>query len=210
VFEPFEMLDPDNSVALLVDHQAGLMLFCGDIDPVHLRNNSIGLAKVLAANNIPTILTAADRGPDGPIGPILPEIRAQFPGVEPIYRTKTNSWHDPQIRAAIEATGRRQVVCAGITADFCIGLPAKSMAAEGYDVRLCMDASGNLSEIVMHATIANLIHHGVKPTNWLSVACELLADWAQPEKAKALLEIYAEHLPQWGMLDMIESGRAAR
>jgi nicotinamidase-related amidase len=209
-FVKFRMLDPADTVALLVDHQAGLMLFCGDIDPVHLRNNSIGLAKVLAANNIPTILTAADQGPNGPIGPILPEIRAQFPGVEPIYRTVTNSWFDPKIRSAIEATGRKQVVCAGITADFCIGMPAKSMAAEGYDVRLVMDASGNLSEMVMHATIANLVQHGVKPTNWLSVACELLADWAQPKKAQALLEIYAEHLPQWGMLDMIESGRKQR
>jgi nicotinamidase-related amidase len=210
MFEKFKMLDPENTVALLVDHQAGLMLFCGDIDPVHLRNNAIGLAKVLAANGIPTILTAADQGPKGPIGPILPEIRAQFPDVEPIYRTKTNSWHDPAIRAAIEATGRKQVVCAGITADFCIGLPAKSMAAEGYDVRLVMDASGNLSEMVLHATIANLVQHGVKPTNWLSVACELLADWANPDKATKLLAIYAEHLPQWGMLDMIESARAAR
>jgi nicotinamidase-related amidase len=206
-FEPFKMLDPAETVALLVDHQAGLMLFTGDIDPVHLRSNSIALAKVLKLHGIPVVMTAAAMGPLGPLGPILPEIAGLFPDQEPIYRTKINSWQDPRIRSAIEATGRKQVVCAGITADFCIGIPAKTMAAEGYDVRLVMDASGNDSTMVMHAAIANLTRHGVKVTNWLSVACELLADWAQPELAAGLLDIYRDHLPQWAMLELIKAGR---
>lgn len=197
---PFEMVSSDNAVALLVDHQAGLMLFPGDIDPVHLRNNSIALAKVLKANNIPVVLTAAAMGPAGPLGPIIPEIQGLFPDIEPIYRTKINSWHDERIRGAIEATGRTKVICAGITADFCIGIPAKTMAGLGYDVRLVMDASGNYSNMVLYAAIANLTQHGVKVTNWLSVACELLQDWADAPKAQALLEIYQEHLPQWSML----------
>jgi nicotinamidase-related amidase len=199
---PFEMVDAENSVALLVDHQAGLMLFTGDIDPVHLRNNSIALAKVLALHNIPVVLTAAAMGPAGPLGPILPEITDLFPDVEPIYRTKINSWHDPRIRGAIEATGRKKVICAGITADFCIGIPAKTMAGEGYDVRLVMDASGNYSDMVMQGSIANLTQHGVKVSNWLSIACELLHDWADKPKADGLLEIYREHLPQWSMLSI--------
>lgn len=202
--ETFEMLSEENACALLVDHQAGLMLFPGDIDPVHLRNNSIALAKVLKMNNIPVVLTAAAQGPRGPIGPILPEILELFPDVEPIYRTKINSWHDDNIRKAIQATGRKKIICAGITADFCIGIPAKTMVGEGYDVRLVMDASGNASEMVLQGSIANLTQHGVKVTNWLSVACELLQDWANEEKAKQLQAIYAEHLPQWGMLGLTQ------
>jgi nicotinamidase-related amidase len=199
---PFEMVDAQNSVALLVDHQAGLMLFTGDIDPVHLRNNSIALAKVLALHKIPVVLTAAAMGPAGPLGPILPEITELFPDVEPIYRTKINSWHDDRIRGAIEASGRKKVICAGITADFCIGIPAKTMAGEGYDVRLVMDASGNYSDMVLQGSIANLTQHGVKVSNWLSIACELLQDWADKPMADGLLEIYREHLPQWSMLSI--------
>lgn len=197
---PFEMVDASNAVALLVDHQAGLMLFTGDVDPLHLRNNSIALAKVLKLHGIPVVMTAAAFGPAGPLGPIIPEIRDLWPDVEPIYRTKINSWHDERIRHAIEKTGRRKVICAGITADFCIGIPAKTMAGEGYDVRLVMDASGNYSDMVLHAAIANLTQHGVKVSNWLSIACELLQDWADAPKAEGLLKIYQEHLPQWGML----------
>lgn len=206
---PFEMVDAENSVALLVDHQAGLMLFTGDIDPVHLRNNSIALAKVLKLHNIPVVITAAAMGPGGPLGPVIPEIAELFPDVEPIYRTKINSWHDDRIRGAIEATGRKKVICAGITADFCIGIPAKTMAGLGYDVRLVMDASGNYSDMVLQGSIANLTQHGVKVSNWLSIACELLGDWADTPKAQGLLEIYREHLPQWSMLSIAHQSAQA-
>ena len=79
------------------------------------------------------------------------------------------------------------------------------MASEGYDVRLVMDASGNYSDIVLHSSIANLTQSGVKVTNWLSVACELQEDWAREREAKGLLEIYQQHLPQWGLLEITQS-----
>lgn len=209
-FQKFEMVDATNTVALLVDHQPGLILFPGDIGPIHLRSNAIALAKVLKMHNIPTVLTAAAQGPMGPLGPILPEITELFPDVEPIYRTKINSWHDDRIRNAIEATGRKKVICAGITADFCIGIPAKTMAALGYDVRLVMDASGNDTPMVLPGSVANLTQHGVKVTNWLSIACELLQDWADEDKAKQLQAIYADHLPQWGMLALTQEAWQAQ
>ncbi|MCC3415954.1 MULTISPECIES: isochorismatase family protein [unclassified Microcoleus] len=201
-YEKFEMLDDQNACALLIDHQAGLMLFCGDIDPIHLRNNCIALAKVLKLHNIPVVMSAAAFGPAGPLGPFLPEILELFPDVQPIYRTKINSMHDPRIREAIEVTGRKKVIAAGITADFCVGIPAKTLAAEGYDVRLVMDASGNYSNQVLAASTANLTQYGVKVTNWLSVACELQQDWAIEKTAQGLLEIYREHLPEWSMLQL--------
>ena len=207
----YQMLDPEDTVFLLIDHQAGLMLFPKDIDPLTLRSNSIALAKVAKLHDIPVVLTAADSGPDGPIGPIIPEIRDLFPDVDVIYRTKINSWEDDDIRGAIEATGRKQLVTAGITADFCSGLPAKSAAAAGYDSRNVLDCSGLVDEYVRDITISNLAQHGVAVTNWLAVACELMGDWAKSETAsQGLLDIYAEHLPEWGMLDVIEDARKAR
>lgn len=207
----YRMLDPEDTVFLLIDHQAGLMLFPTDIDPLTLKSNSIALAKVAKLHDIPVVLTAADQGPDGPIGPIIPEITELFPDVEPVYRTKINSWEDDDIRGAIEATGRKQLVTAGITADFCSGLPAKSAAAAGYDSRNVLDCSGLVDHYVRDITIANLVQHGVAVTNWLAVACELMGDWAKDEAvSRGLLDIYADHLPNWGMLDVIENGRKNR
>lgn len=202
------MLDPQDTVFLLIDHQAGLMLFPTDIDPAKLRSNSIALAKTAKLHNLPVVLTAADQGPRGPIGPIIPEIKELFPDVEVVYRTKINSWKDEKIRRAIEATGRKQLVVAGITADFCSGLPAKSAVAAGYDSRLVMDCSGLVDEYVRQITIAHLTQAGVHVTNWLTVACELMGDWArEPKIAQGLLDIYAEHLPNWSMLNIIENAK---
>lgn len=205
----YEMITPDNACALLIDHQPGLYFNAGDIGVHALRNNSIALAKVLALHKIPTVISCAAQGPKGPMGPLLPEIAACFPGVEPVYRTKINSWQDERIRAQVEATGRRKVICAGITADFCIGLPAMSMAAEGYDVRLVMDASGTDSPMVLQATIANLTARGVHTQGWIHTACELQGDWAIEEAAKGTLEIYEAHNPPWAFLSMIQKSYAA-
>lgn len=205
-----EMLTADNAALVMIDHQAGLILFPHDIDPRLLRSNAIALAKVAHMHNLPIVLSAADQGPNGPIGPILPEITDLFPGVEPIYRTEINSWHEAAIKQAIEATGRKKIIIAGITADFCAGLPAKSMVADGYDVRMVIDASGNPDQMTLHTTIASLTQAGVVCTNWLSVAAELLGHWRDEIKSKALLKIYREHLPNWSMLDIIEESRAAR
>ncbi len=201
----YEMIDANNTVALLVDHQAGLMLFSGDIDPIHLRNNSVALAKVLALHNIPTVLTAAAFGPQGPLGPIIPEILEQFPVLNRSIALRSIQCTIREFAKRSRKTGRKKVIAAGITADFCIGIPAKTLASEGYDVRLVIDACGNYSNMVLHASIANLTQAGVKVTNWLSVACELQQDWAREREAKGLLEIYQQHLPQWGMLELTQN-----
>ena len=113
------------------------------------------------------------------------------------------------VAGCASATGRKKLIFAGITADFCAGLPAKSAAAAGYDVRLVMDASGNLNPMVLQTTIASLTQAGVVCTNWLSVIAELLADWTNPQ-AQGVLDIYKDHLPNWSMLDIIEETRQKR
>lgn len=203
-----DMLTSDNAVLVMIDHQAGLMLFPGDIEPVDIRNNSIALAKVAHMHNLPVVFSAADQGPKGPIGPIIPEIKELFPDAPTIYRSKINSWFDPNFRSAIEDTGRKQIIIAGIDASFCQGLPAKSMVADGYDVWSCIDCSGNVSEITRATAIANLTQAGVRCSNWVDVACQLLEDWSADEKkSKQLLDIYDQHLPQWGMLGTIDEVR---
>jgi nicotinamidase-related amidase len=201
------MLDPKDTVFLLIDHQAGLMGYCGDIDVVHLRNNAIALAKTAKAFDCPVVLTAAAGGANGPIGPIIPEITSLFPDTPIVLRTTTNSWLDKDIRGAIAQTGRKQLVTAGITSDFCMGLPAIWAAAEGYDVRAVIDASGNPNQIATMTSIARLAQAGVTPCNWVAVCGELLGDWTHHVHAERVAAIYREHLPQWSMWDLAFASR---
>ncbi len=83
----------------------------------HGRGLRRGAANNARLHQIPTVITCAAGGPGGPTGPLLPEITEVFPDVEPIYRTKINSWQDDQVRSAIQATGRRKVIYAGIADD---------------------------------------------------------------------------------------------
>jgi len=42
------------------------------------------------------------------------ELREALPGVPEIDRTTMNSWEDPEFRAAVERTGRKKLVAAGL------------------------------------------------------------------------------------------------
>ena len=60
------MIDPDDAVMLLIDHQSGLFQLVADMDMLTLRNNVSALAKVAHLAKIPTFTTASV--PDGPNG----------------------------------------------------------------------------------------------------------------------------------------------
>ena len=64
------MIDPDDAVMLLIDHQSGLFQLVRDIDLPVLRSNVTALAKVARLAKIPTFTTASV--PDGPNGPLIP------------------------------------------------------------------------------------------------------------------------------------------
>ena len=54
----------------------------------------------------------------GPNGPLLAEIIAMHPTASLIKRNgEVNAWDNADFRAAVEATGKKQVILAGITTD---------------------------------------------------------------------------------------------
>src|SRR5439155_26885860 len=79
------MIDPDDAVLLLIDHQSGLFQLVADMDMLTLRNNVSALAKVAHLGKIPTFTTASV--PDGPNGPLIPEIHRYNPDAVYIPRT---------------------------------------------------------------------------------------------------------------------------
>ena len=179
---PVATLTPENSVVLLVDHQLGLANWVRDQSPVEFKNAVLGLAETAKALGIPTILTTSrDFGPNGRI---LPELAALFPDVPIIRRTGTiNAYRWPEFREALEATGRKKVIIAGVSTTTCLQFPALDMVADGYEVYGVIDASGSESLIAREAAIATLSTRGVQIRTWFSVAAELVADWRRDEAA---------------------------
>jgi nicotinamidase-related amidase len=171
-----------------------------DMSPEEFKNNILGLAKTAKTLGLPVILTTSrDYGPNAPI---LPELKQLFPQVPVIRRTGViNAWRWPAFRAAVEATGRKKLIIAGISDATCLQLPALNAVKEGFEVHGVIDASGAVSTHEREATIATLSQAGVRIRNWWSVGAELQADWRRDEaNGWPYAMVFREHLPSWGHL----------
>lgn len=172
-------LSRDNTVLLLVDHQIGLMTGVRDIPVAELKHNVVALAKAARAMGIPVVVTATM--PDGLWGPTIPELSEALPGVPVISRTAINAWDEPKVVAAIQKTGRKQVLIAGVSLEVCATFPALSATAAGYDARVVLDASGTFNEAKRIAGLQRLATAGVPVTDYATAGVEMLRDNADPK-----------------------------
>ncbi len=184
------LLRPEDSVLVLIDHQPYQLANLNSHEPQMVVNNATGLAKAARAFGVPTILTSvvADRG-----GLIFPQITEVFPGQEVIDRSFINTWEDRRVVDAVTATGRRQLVIAGLWTEICVAMPAIQALGEGWDVTVVTDASGAVSAEAHQVAIQRMIAAGANMMTWLAVAAEWQRDWARTEHAAALTEVIKQH-----------------
>lgn len=193
-----ETLSPENAALLIIDHQTGLAQCVRDMSPETYKNNAIAFAKLGKIFNLPTILTTSAE--DGANGPLLPEIKEMYPDAPYIARPgEINAWDNEDFKKAVEATGRKKLIIAGVSTDVCVLFPSLSAVAEGYDVYAVIDSAGTWSDIAQYTTVARLTQAGVKVASWMSVSAELQKDWRKPT-GQQLGALYATHLPAYGHL----------
>ena len=184
------LLRPEDSVLVLIDHQPYQLSNLNSHDPHMAVNNAAGLAKAARVFDIPTILTSVveDRG-----GKIFPQITDVFPGQEVIDRTFINTWEDRKVVDIVKATGRKQLIIAGLWTEICVAMPAIQAAGEGWDVTVITDASGATSVEAHEVAIQRMAAAGVNLMTWLALASEWQRDWARSETAIALYDVVLEH-----------------
>jgi len=172
----YNRLDKANAAVLLVDHQSGLISLVQDFTPNEFKNNVLALADVAKFFELPTILTTSFE--NGPNGPLVPELKAMFPDAPYIARPgNINAWDNEDFVKAVKATGKNQLLIAGVVTDVCVAFPTLSALEEGYEVFVVTDASGTFNQTVQQAAWARMSAAGAQLMNWFSVACELHRDW---------------------------------
>jgi nicotinamidase-related amidase len=189
----------NDAALVLIDHQSGVMQLVHDYSPAEFRNNVIALAKVGKVFKLPTVLTTSyDQGPNGPI---IPELLSMFPGAPLIRRTTgtISAWDYPEFVTAIEKTGRKNLIMAGVTIDVCLAFAAMLAADAGYNVYGVVDASGGLDATARELAIARMKDHGITPINWTTVAAELQRDWSLPT-GQDLGRVFHDHYHSYGLL----------
>lgn len=184
------LLRPEDSVLLLIDHQPFQLTNLHSHDPQMVVNNTAALAKSAKAFGVPTILTTviAERG-----GLLFPQITEVFPGQEVIDRTFINTWEDPKVVDAVKATGRKQLIIAGLWTEVCVAMPAIQALGEGWDVTVVTDASGGTTVEAHEVAIQRMIQAGANMMTWLAVAAEWQRDWARLETAAGLTNVLIQH-----------------
>ncbi|WP_338665770.1 hydrolase [Pararoseomonas sp. SCSIO 73927] len=184
------LLRPEDSVLVMIDHQPFQMTNLNSHDPQTVLNNSVGLAKAAKAFDVPTILTSviARQG-----GRIFPQITEVFPGQEVIDRTFVNTWQDKPTVDAVKATGRKQLIIAGLWTEVCVAMPAIQAAGEGWDVTVVTDASGGMSVESHEVAIQRMIAAGVNMMTWFAVLAEWQRDWARTDHVAGVIEVMKQH-----------------
>lgn len=192
--KPYKRLDKSQAAVLMVDHQAGLLSLVRDIEPDKFKNNMLALADLAKYFKLPTILTTSFE--DGPNGPLVPELKATFPDAPFIPRPgQINAWDNEDFVSAVRATGKKQLLIAGVVTEVCVAFPALSAIEEGFEVFVVTDASGTFNEVTRQSAWQRMSDAGAQLMTWFGVACELHRDWRND--IEGLGTLFSNHIPDY-------------
>jgi nicotinamidase-related amidase len=85
------------------------------------------------------------------------------------------------VARAIEATGRKKLIFAGISLEVCAALPAITAVGKGLDAYVAVDASGTFSETKRQVGLLRILQAGVIVSDYATLMVEILKDNARPE-----------------------------
>lgn len=129
------MLEPDNTVVLLIDMQD--RLFRAMHEKEDLLQNVCNLIRGARTLNIPIVMS--EQYPEG-IGKTVPEVASLLPDVAGIRKMEFSCCANARCSSALEATGRRQVLVAGIEAHICVYQTSMALREKGWQVQVVADA----------------------------------------------------------------------
>ena len=200
-----QVLHPENHALLLIDHE-GQMAFAVESQPIEeLRNNAGLIAGASKLFKVPTIITTVAEKQFS--GPVFPEIREHYPDESTyIDRTTMNSWEDKNFVKAVEATGKKKLVMAGLLTEVCINLAALSALEDGYEVYVISDASGAVSQEAHDMAMTRMIQAGVIPMTSMQYMLEVYRDWARSDQYIEVNDIAKRYGGAYGLgIDYIKT-----
>ena len=188
------LITPENCVLVLIDYQPEQYRTVTSASVEEINLNVVALCKLATAYEIPVIVSTVgvDMGVNTGTDAI---IMAELPGVGEIDRTGVNAWEDPEFRAAVEATGRRKVIIAGLWTEVCLTFPTLDMLAEGYEVYPVADAVGGISPVAHDRAFERMIQAGAHPVTAISFGSELMRNWAR-ESSQRFRQVLQWYFPE--------------
>ena len=194
----YQRLTAENAAVLFIDHQTGLANGVMDQSQLEFTTSVTALAKLAKLFELPAVITTS--AADGPNGPVMPQITQILPKAPVVHRPgEINAWDNADFVKAVERTGRKKLIIAGISTEVCVAFVTLSAVQAGYDAYAVIDASGTWNKLVQEVAIARMVQAGVKPITWVAVGAELQGDWRK-NTGQGLGQIMGEHLNFYGNL----------
>lgn len=185
-----------DSALVFIDHQPQMTFGVANIDRASLMNNVTLLAKVAKEFGVPTILTAVET--ESFSGYLWPQLLDVFPGRKIVERSSMNAWDDAGFRAAIEATGKKNIILTGLWTEVCVTWPALDMLAAGYNIYVVEDCCGATSVMAQDAGLSRMVQAGVVRLTTIAALLEWQRDWARREHYDALMGLLKQHAGAYG------------
>lgn len=193
-----EVLTPQNSQLIFIDHQPQMAFGVQSIDRQTLKNNTVALAKAAKIFDVPTIITTVET--ESFSGHTYPELLAVFPNAPLLERTSMNSWDDQKVRDALKKNGRKKIIVAGLWTEVCNTTFALSaMHDADYEIYMVADASGGTTKEAHDYAMQRMIQAGVVPMTWQQVLLEWQRDWKNRDTYDAVMHLVKEHSGAYGM-----------
>jgi nicotinamidase-related amidase len=192
-----ELLSPDNHALVLVDHESQMGFAVKNIDMNELRNNTAIVAGASKIFKVPTVVTTVAEKSFS--GPVFPEVSEFYPTNTYIDRTTMNTWEDVNAWKAITGKNKKKIVFAGLWTGVCIVGPALSAKADGYDVYVITDASGDVSKEAHDMAINRMVQAGVKTMTSIQYLLELQRDWARTATYQAVTALVKKYGGSYGI-----------
>jgi len=191
------LLTPDNCVLTMIDLQPQMLFGVGNFDRQSVIDKNMVIAKAARVFGVPIVTSTVETA--GFSGNLWPQIAAIVPDEPPIERTTMNAWEDPNFVEAVERTGKKKMLIAGLWTETCVALVVVQAIYDGYQVYVVEDCCGDISDLAHQNAMRRIIQAGAVPVTALSVLLEWQRDWADHDTYEAVIDIIQTHLGAYGM-----------
>jgi nicotinamidase-related amidase len=187
----------DDTAVVFIDHQPQMLFGVSSIERASLINNVTLLAKVAKEFKVPAVLTSVET--ESFSGYVWPQLLDVFPGQPVIERTSMNSWDSAEFRAAIEATGKKNILMTGLWTEVCVTWPTIEMLAAGYNIYVVEDCCGGTSPQAHEASLSRMVQAGAVRVTTIPALLEWQRDWAKREHYDALMGLLKQQGGAYGV-----------
>ncbi len=184
---------------LLIDHQAGTMGWVRSAKLSDIEMNTVVLAKAAKAIGMPLVMTSSME--DQAQGLLFEELQKVAPEEyenRVLRAGMVDCMMDKGFETAVQNTGKKNLIMAGITTDVCVVYPAITAIENGYNVQVVVDACGSPTVMADQIALQRMEKSGVTLTTTNQLIAELAQDWGSEDGSKLIAILFQDVLSKLG------------